>query len=299
MSDNPGRTVLKYREQLDKLEIKWTPDMDQAALKALLEKAMKGASQQADDELHNESATAAAEQETAVFVDGRIAALEKQIAEMKAMLSNTSSTNPSLTPELVAALIRGGKNEVTDGLVDPSFIKPEDELEEAKTYYRYGPTHNIFNGWKGGVMVKLPYEMKFIKFEKSTGWTVRSGSGVQNRIVSVFITKNRKVAEFLESYHEFGKTIHLDRQKAFDTSVTGRYMDLYNKHFQSLQREPIHTLARMAKDLGIEGSMSWSHQEYSDKIAESRALAAMNDEKASFENSMRALDIDKNLLQNA
>lgn len=299
MSDNPGKTVLKYREQLDKLEIKWTHDMDQAALKALLENAMKGSSQKADDEVHNEEAIAAAQAEAKSDADRRVAELERQLEEIKKLITGQSGGQQGLSADVVREIARISKNEVgEDGLVDPSFIAPEDEMEVAEVFYRHGPTHNIFHGMKAGVKVPLPYKMKVIKFEQSAGWVTRTGSGLQQRRISIFVTKNRKVSEFLKNYSEFGKTIHLDRERAFNSTVSGRYMELYNKHHAALQGQPMHILTQMAADLGIPTSMGMSHKEYSEQIAEVQALAAMKQDAVAFETQMRALGVDKELMKN-
>jgi hypothetical protein len=217
---------------------------------------------------------------------------------MKAMLSKGSGGAPTLTPELIEAISRTGKNEVKDGLVDPTYIKPEDEMEKEEVFYRYGPTHNIWHGWKAGVKTPLPYELKNIKFKQSAGWITRSGSGIQQRRLSVFVTKNRKISEFLKNYSEFGITIHLDRDKAFNNTVAGRFMDLYNKHYQSLQGQPMQDLSRMAGEIGLGTSMGYTHHEYATKIAEHRAIEELENDKAKFENQMRGLGIDKELLKN-
>lgn len=292
----PETRIRKYKEKLDELKIPYQDGATADELKSLLENAIKGLSNDAEQEADNEDAAGAAMKETDAFVDDRVKALEKQLAEIKEALKGGGSGG--LTPELVQAIGRLAKDEVVDGLVDPTYIKPEDELPEAITFYRYGPTHNIFHITKAGVNVKLPYGLKHIKFEKSAGWTTRNGLGVQNRIVSVYITKNRKIAEAIKEHHEFGKTIHIDKQKAFDTTVTGRYMDLYNMHYQSLSGQPMHVLASMANDMGIESGMGWSHHDYSVQIAERRALDGMKAEKEAFENKMRSFNIDKQLLGN-
>ena len=292
----PETRILKYTQKLEALKIKYAEDASAEHLRSLLEKAVKGLGSEADDEAHNEEAANLAKKETDAFVDERVKALERQLAEIKAALS--ASGGSTLTPEIIREIGRLGRNEVVDGIVDPTYIKPEDELPEAITFYRYGPTHNIFTIRKAGVNTALPYGLKCIKFEKSAGWTTRSGLGVQNRIVSVYITKNRKIADAIMSYHEFGKTIHIDKQKAFDTTVTGRYMDLYNLHYQSMSSQPMHVLANMASEMGIESGMGWSHHDYSVQIAERKALDGMKAERDAFESKMRAFEIDKQLLGN-
>jgi len=293
------KRILKYREKLDKLGLKWEEVASLAQLKAILDSAVKGASKEVDDEIENEVALEGAMKQADDFISVKMAAMEKELAEMKQLIKGASGgQQAALTPEMVYALVQSGKTEVQDGLVDPSFIKPEDEMEKEEVFFRYGPTHNIFHGWKAGVKIPVPYGVKFIKFEQSAGWVTRTGSGLQQRRVSVYITKNRKLSEFIKSLHEFGKTIHLDREKAFNSTVTGRYMDLYNMQFQSLQGQPMHVLAKMASEMGISTPMGASHHDYSVQIAESLALGSMQGESQAFESQMRSLQIDKNLLAN-
>jgi hypothetical protein len=294
MSTKPDKTVLKYRDKLDKLGIKWEESMNRGTLKDLLEKAVKGSS----DEVENEASLEAAKEELDGAVQAELAEVRAQLADMKKMLSNVSTTSPTLTPELIAAIAHAGKNEVKDGLVDPTYIKPEDEMPKEKVYYRYGPTHNIWHGYKAGVKTPLPYDLKNIKFKQSAGWVTRSGNSAQQRRLSIFVTKNRKISEFIEGHAEFGITIHLDRDKAFNSTVAGRFMDLYNRHYQSLQGQPLQDLARIGSEMGMGTSMGYTHHDYSVKIAEQRALTELEGDKSRFEEQMRALNIDKKLLQN-
>jgi hypothetical protein len=254
-----------------------------------LEKAKKGASDEVENDIEAEEAMEKADADASA----RIASLEKDLAEMKALLKGQSG-GQSLSADVVREIARLGKNEVgADGLVDPTFIAPEDEMEKAEVFYRHGPTHNIFHGTKAGVHIPLPYKMKVIKFVKSSGWTTRSGQGLQQRIISIFVTKNRKVSEFLKNYSEFGKTIHLDRERAFNNTVSAKYMDLYNRHHQSLQGQPIGVLAEMAKEWGVDTSMGMSHEDYAREIAEKQAWKAMAEEKAQFESQMRGMNVER------
>lgn len=291
----PSNKALKYRERLDRLRIPYEQGWDEHKLKEVLDAAAGGAMQgpRPDPGTPPEKTDDEAGAEIDTVVNRKLAELERQLADMRKALS--TSGGATLTPELIREIGRLAKDEVKDGLVNPEFIKPEDELLQAKVYYRVGPTHNIWFVEKAGVRTPLPYGIPSIKFELASGWVSRTGSAIQQRRVSVFVTKNRKIAECIESLPEFGKSIHIERDRALRTSVTGEFMELYNKHLSALQGVPMHLLTEMASDNEIPTSMGASHHEYATQIAEKLALREARATKDQFEARMREFDIDKML----
>lgn len=300
-----AKSINKYRETLTRLNIAFTNDMGENELKALVDKAMgkddaqpQAAAQDDPADIVELSDDAVSKQLEAIVAQ-KVKALEVQLADMKKALSAATAGTATLTPDLVREIGLLAKDEVKDGLVNPDFIKPEDELPEVRTYYRVGPTWNMWHEEKAGVKVPLPYGHKNIKFEQAMGWVTRNGTSLEQRRISIFQTKNRKLAEAVERRADFGIAIHLNSEEALNTSVTGEFMELYNKHYNALQSHPLHILTQMAKEKGFPTRIGATHHEYSVQIAERLALEEAGSRKQQFEAKMREFAIDKTMLANA
>jgi len=252
----PTNKILNYRETLTRLNIAFTNDMNEDELKALVDKAMGKDDAQPQSAAQDDPADTVELSDDAVskqleaIVAQKVKALEVQLADMKKALSAATAGTATLTPDLVREIGLLAKDEVKDGLVNPDFIKPEDELPEVRTYYRVGPTWNMWHEEKAGVKVPLPYGHKNIKFEQAMGWVTRNGTSLEQRRISIFQTKNRKLAEAVERRADFGIAIHLNSEEALNTSVTGEFMELYKSTTTPFSRTPCTSSRRWRRRRG-------------------------------------------------
>src|SRR5690606_26197786 len=274
--------LLHYRKKLDVLGVEYDPKATEQELKEKLLRVTKATEGSLEGHLDEEVEEEESEKDDFVktteekadsdlesIVAARVARIEKEFEEFKRKLLSSTTGNGVVSPDLVREIGRIAKGEVnSDGLYHPDYVSSDDELAEPVTFYRIGPTWNMWIDQKADVAVQLPYGMKVIKFKRAIGFTTRSGDAIRQRMISTYTTKNRRVAEFIRGRSEFGVSIFENRKEAMNSSTTGDFINLYNRHYEALMSTRFDTLTQRAAAEGIATSIGLTHHDYAVRLAE-------------------------------
>lgn len=224
--------------------------------------------------------------------DDRVAALEKEIAQMKELVAlaikDKGTSNGITTDDILKALTKaadGKQNEYK--LLRPEYIPADDLMEKSKVYFVANANHRVWGKRIGDHWTPPPFNLTNIHFKLAWGWVSREGNALEQKRISTFETKSKTIADWIESLPEFGRVIHLDIDEAMESSSNLAFATVHAKHYGALMGKNLNELTTMAAANGIGVRPQYTRDHYASKLGEKFANEEISRQRDNFDRQMR------------
>ena len=244
-----------------------------------------------------------------VPMDQVAALVQKLVQEQLAQVPQAPAQgNAGITPETLKALMQEVRSEAIgeDGLVPEGYVPPEDYIETQKFFVPFA-RYYVYGKEVGPVHERLPYNMKFLRFEPKFAYYTKENGVMHHKHIAVLEVSSRKVYEYITGetldgkkvgtpLPEYGRVIFKDAGAAAASEQTA-FAQMVQKHYTLLARKPLHELVKQYQGMGGATSSAWGISDYAWAIASQTAEREMENIHAGAKRAQAERDAARLLLK--